>query len=136
MIDKKYIKVLFSLLGIFLFFNISDNPYKIVRLMRTDKNLYISEYSDGIMKKQVPKKQFTIASLSPEEEKEMDKEFSKLDLDSTVTVLNQLGDEEYPTIMYLFIKDGDTIRSKFFSKSKMPNYLKKIDYLLAKNRIK
>ena len=136
MIDKKYVKILFTLLGIFLFFNISDDPYKIVRLMRTDKNLYISEYSDGIMKKQVPKKQFTIASLSLDEKKEMDKEFYKLDLDSTATVLNKLGDEEYPTIMYLFIKDGDTIRSNFFSKSKMPNYLKKIDYLLAKNRIK
>lgn len=136
MINKKYFKILFSLLGLFLFFKINTTPYKIIRLMRTEQNLFISEYSEGILKKQVPKKQFTIASLSPSEEREMDKEFFKLNLDSTANVLSKIGDDEYPTVMYLFINDGDTVRTRFFSKSKMPNYLKKLDYLLAKNRMK
>lgn len=135
----KFIKLYLILFVTFFclsFTFINQSNYKVIRYMSTANGFLISEYFDGVLKKQVKNKQISTFQLSFSDTNLIEKEILRLDVNNIVEEIEDLDEPmTNPSIMYLFIKNNDTIRTKFFSPSKTPVTLKKLDYQMNKNRL-
>lgn len=135
----KFIKLYLILFVTFFclsFTFINQSNYKVIRYMSTTNGFLISEYFDGVLKKQVKNKQISTFQLSFSDTNLIEKEILRLDVNNIVEEIEDLDEPmTNPSIMYLFIKNNDTIRTKFFSPSKTPVTLKKLDYQMNKNRL-
>ncbi len=133
----KMMKFFTALIGLiaFLSFTINDPGLKIVKYTRLPSGFVVVDYQDGKIKKQIKNKQLDTFYLNKTEIAEVNKEIDKLDIAAVVSEIDSYPMAEgNPATMYLFIKDNDTIKTNFFQLSKMPKQLRRLDYLLSKNR--
>jgi hypothetical protein len=130
----KFIMPLIGLMTL-LSFTFYEPNLKIIRFTRLTGGFLVTEYENGVIKKQVKNRRMDIYTLTKSEKNEFTKELDQLNIQDLVSEIDNLPDfDGYPATMYLFIKDNDTIKTKFFTLSNLPIKLRKLDRTLAKNR--
>lgn len=119
----------------FTFF--TQDKMKIIRYTKTNNGFLVIEYSEGKIKKQIKRNQIMTYNLPFSDKNEIENEISKLEIselvnhiDSIAATKNTLGIAN----MYMFIQGNDTVKTRFFSKEQTPLALKRLDFLLYKNR--
>ena len=135
---KKFSKALTALLffSIFLSFtSIINDDLKIIRYKKVNDGYLVIEYFDGKIKKQIKNRQIYVYQLANNEKEMIDQAISKLDVESVIKEIDSINKPIVGTAyMYLFIKNQDTLRTRFFTEGNTPKQLQRLDYLLNKNR--
>ncbi|RLZ12013.1 hypothetical protein [Faecalibacter macacae] len=124
------------LLVVFLSFTtIIQSDLKVIRYKKVSDGFLVIEYFDGVIKKQVKRNQLTKHELTFSEKNEIEKEISKLNVDLIISEIDTINKPILGvSYMYLFIKNKDTLRTRFYPEGATPKQLQRVDYLMNKNR--
>lgn len=116
--------------------NYQDN-YKLIRYTKMIDGFVSIEYQNGILKKQVKRKQISAFSLPFSEKKDIEYFLNNENIKELVNIINKSHDSsktELPSTMYLFIKGTDTLKTEFVNPIDLPIKFKKIDYIISRKR--
>lgn len=117
------------------FTSIIQSDLKVIRYKKVSDGFLVIEYFDGVIKKQVKRNQLTKHELTFIEKNEIENEILKLNVNSIISEIDSI---DKPILgisyMYLFIKNNDTLRTRFYPEGVTPKQLRRLDYLLNKNR--
>lgn len=133
---KKITKAITLSFGIFLSFtSIFQDDLKIIRYKKVNDGYLVIEYIDGKIKKQIKNRQIYVYNLPSNERAMIEQSISKLNIESVIQEIDSINK---PIIgnayMYLFIKNQDTLRTRFYPEGNTPKDLQRLDYLLNKKR--
>lgn len=135
---KNFTKAILAALFFVVFLSfttIIQDDLKIIRYKKANDGYLVIEYLDGKIKKQIKNRQVYVYLLPSNEKAMIDQAISKLDINNVIEEIDSINKPIIGTAyMYLFIKNNDTLRTRFYPEGHTPKQLQRLDYLLNKNR--
>ncbi|MBS7332726.1 MAG: hypothetical protein KIG88_03930 [Weeksellaceae bacterium] len=135
---KNFTKAILAALFFVVFLSfttIIQDDLKIIRYKKANDGYLVIEYMDGKIKKQIKNRQVYVYLLPFNEKAMIDQAISKLDINNVIEEIDSINKPIIGTAyMYLFIKNNDTLRTRFYPEGYTPKQLQRLDYLLNKNR--